>query len=113
MNFKERQDIIGNSSISSDYLQKFNRNMGILHLIQGILMLTVGAILEFSRDVYTFYLDFQLVTPPATFEILPNPQVLFTFSYVGAVLASFLLMSALAHFLIAYPLGNTLSLVLL
>jgi hypothetical protein len=105
MNFKERQEIIVNSKISFDYLKKFNRNMGILHLIQGILMLMVGAILDFSRDIYTFYLKFEIISPPDNFEILPDPQVIFTVSYVGAVLASFLLMSALAHLLIAYPLN--------
>ena len=106
MNFKERQEIIARSPISFDYLKKFNRNMGILHLIQGILMLTAGAILDFSRDIYTFYLNFELIIPPDVFEILPNPQPLFTLSYVGAILASFLLMSALAHLLIAYPLNK-------
>lgn len=105
MNFKERQEIIANSDISFDYLQKFNRNMGILHLIQGILMLTVGLILDFSRDIYTFYLTYDF-TPPDIFDIYPDPQVLFTVSYFGAVLASFLLISALAHFLIAYPLNE-------
>ena len=106
MNYKERQEIISKSTISFDYLKKFNRNMGILHLIQGILMLTVGLFLEFSRDIYTFYLKFELVSPPDIFEILPDPQVIFTVTYVGAILASFLLMSALAHFLIAYPLNK-------
>ena len=104
MNYKERQEIIANSSITPEYLKHFNRNMGILHLIQGILMLTVGLILDFSRDIYTFYLNFEGTFPD--FVIVPDPQVLFTFSYVGAFLASFLLMSALAHFLIAYPLNK-------
>ncbi|MHA2008760.1 MAG: heliorhodopsin HeR [Promethearchaeota archaeon] len=106
MNYKERTELIANSPITFDYLKRFNRNMGILHLIQGILMLSIGAILEFSRDIYTFYLNFELVTPPTGFEILPNPEVLFTISYVGAILASFLLLSALAHLLIAYPLNR-------
>ncbi len=106
MNYRERQEIISKSEISFDYLQKFNRNMGILHLIQGILMLTIGLILEFSRDIYTFYLTYEVVPPPDNFNIYPNPEVLFTFSYVGAILASFLLISALAHLLIAYPLNK-------
>ncbi len=105
MNYKERQEIIAKSDITFEYLQKFNRNMGILHLIQGILMLTVGLILDFSRDIYTFYLSYEFIDPD-TFNIFPNPEVLFTVSYFGAVLASFLLMSALAHFLIAYPLNE-------
>jgi len=37
------------------------------------------------------------------FKVLPNPQILFTASYLGAMVASFPLISALAHFLIAYP----------
>ncbi|MFW9874340.1 MAG: heliorhodopsin HeR, partial [Candidatus Thorarchaeota archaeon] len=105
MNYKERQGNIVNSEISFDYLQKFNRNMGILHLIQGILMLTVGLILEFSRDLYTFYLTYEVI-PPDSFNIYPNPDTIFTISYVGAILASFLLLSALAHLLIAYPLNK-------
>ena len=105
MNFKERQEIIANSRITSDYLKRFNRNAGIIHLIQGVLMLTAGLALEFTRDLYTFYLKFEQVSP-GVFEIFPDPQTLFTVSYVGALLASFLLMSALAHFLIAYPLNK-------
>ena len=84
MNYKERQAIIANSDISFDYLKKFNRNMGILHLIQGILMLTVGLILDFSRDIYTFYLTYEPI-PPDSFTIYPNPEVIFTISYFGAV----------------------------
>jgi len=107
MNYKERQEIIANSKISFDYLKRFNRNIGILHLIQGILMLTVGIFLEFTRDIYTFYLDYQIVSiSPFQAIITPNPEIIFTVSYVGAILASFLLMSALAHFLIAYPLNT-------
>jgi len=103
MNFKERQEIIANSKISFDYLTHFNRNMGILHIIQGTLMLLLGLVLEFSRDIYTFYLKVEII-PEISF--VPEPTVLFTVSYVGAILASFLLMSGIAHFLIAYPLNS-------
>lgn len=107
MNFKERQEIIANSQISFDYLQHFNRNMGILHLIQGILMLTAGLFLEFTQNVYTFYLKFEIISyTPLEAIIVPDPQILFTISYVGAILASFLLLSGVWHLLIAYPLNS-------
>jgi hypothetical protein len=37
---------------------------------------------------------------------MPNPEVLFTFDQVGPFVASFLLLSSLAHFLIAGPFYN-------
>jgi hypothetical protein len=98
MNYRERQEIIAKSPISFRYLQRFNLAAGILHLIQGVLMLSLGTLLEWSRDIYTFYLKFTL-----PFEVAPDPQVFFTASYLGVVVASFPLISALAHFMIAYP----------
>lgn len=102
---EESEWLIPKSSVSFESLKKFNRNMMILHLIQGTLMVLFGFLpfLEFSADIYTFYLEFQL-GPPPTLE--PNPEVLFTFQALGALVGSFLLMSALAHFLIAYPLNK-------
>ena len=81
--------------------------MGILHLIQGLLMVLFGFLpqLAFSRDIYTFYLKFE-GSPANGFEISPNPEVLFTLSFVGPLIASFLLLSAMAHLLIAYPLNG-------
>ena len=98
MNFRERQGIIASSPISFRHLKRFNLAAGILHLIQGVLMLSLGTLLEWNRDIYTFYLKF---TPP--FEVAPDPQVFFTASYLGVFVASFPLISALAHFMIAYP----------
>ena len=104
MNYKERQEIIANSPITLTYLKRFNTIAGSLHLIQGIAMLLLGLLLTFSRNVYTFYLDIEIITTePILFEVVPNPQILFTFEYLGAILASFLLISAIAHFSIAYP----------
>jgi uncharacterized membrane protein len=78
---------------------------GILHLIQGAIMLSLGLLLDWSRDVYTFYLKFEIISsgPPPVFEVIPDPQVLFTIGFLGAVLASFPLVSAIAHFTIAFP----------
>jgi len=105
MNYKERQETIVSSPVSFTYLKRFNTAAGILHLIQGIIMLLLGLLLEWTRDVYTFYLRLDIVSPgsPPIFDAVPNPQVLFTVGNLGAILASFPLISAIAHFTIAYP----------
>ena len=104
MNYKERQETIAKSTISFDYLKRFNTGAGILHLIQGILMLSLGSLLKWERSIYTFYLKLNIITgPPLMIEVNPNPQILFTATYIGVIVASFPLISALAHFMIAYP----------
>ena len=108
MNYKERQEIIAKSPISFNYLKRFNLGAGILHLIQGILMLSLGTLLTWERTIYTFYLKFSITPgPPIVFDIAPNPQILFTLGYIGVIVASFPLLSALAHFLIAFPKNKT------
>jgi len=104
LNYKERQEIIVKSPISFSYLKKFNIGAGILHLSQGIIMLALGTLLTWERDIYTFYLKLD-ITPgsPPIFNIAPDPQIWFTLGYLGAIVASFPLLSALAHFLIAFP----------
>jgi hypothetical protein len=98
--------LIPESPISFEYLTKFNKKMGILHLVQGLLMVLFGFLpqLAFSTDIYTFYLQFQ-IGPPVV--ITPNPIVLLTFRALGAAVGSFLLISAIAHLLIAYPLNKS------
>ena len=104
MNYKERQEIIASSPISLRYLKRFNAAAGILHLIQGIIMLSLGVLLEWERNIYTFYLKLNIITgPPLQIEVMPNPQILFTVGYLGMIVASFPLISAIAHFTIAYP----------
>lgn len=100
LNYKERQDIIAKSPISFGYLKKFNLGAGILHLSQGLLMLALGTLISWERDIYTFYLKFNFGPP---FSVDPNPQVFYTLGYLGVIVASFPLLSALAHFLIAFP----------
>ncbi|MDH5375836.1 MAG: heliorhodopsin HeR [Candidatus Bathyarchaeota archaeon] len=104
MNYKERQEIIASSPISLRYLKRFNTAAGFLHLIQGIIMLSLGGILEWERNIYTFYLKLNIITgPPLRIEVMPDPQILFTVGYLGMIVASFPLISAVAHFMIAYP----------
>ncbi|MCW4035255.1 MAG: heliorhodopsin HeR, partial [Candidatus Bathyarchaeota archaeon] len=105
MNSETRKKIIAKSPISFSYLKRFNTAAGFLHLIQGIIMLALGLQLEWSRDIYTFYPKLEILnleTTP-TFNIYPDPQIFFSIGYLGAILASFPLISALAHFVIAYP----------
>jgi len=103
MNFKERQEIIAKSPISFKYLKRFNAAAFVLHLIQGILMLVLGTQLEWERSLYTFYTKFTIIEgPPFQIDVNPDPQVLFTIGYLGIIVASFPLISALAHFTIAF-----------
>ncbi len=103
MNYKERREIIANSPISFTYLKRFNAAAGLLHLVQGIVMLALGLVLEWNREIYTFYLDVDIISiSPPLFNVVPDPQVIFTVSYLGAILASFPLISAIAHFTIAF-----------
>ena len=82
------------SPISFSYLKKFNIYAGVLHLITGILMLFLGLSLEWEADVYTIYLDFQILPVEPFFVVQPTPTIVFTLSYIGVILASFPLMSA-------------------
>ena len=102
MNFRERQEIIANSPITFSYLKRFNAAAGVLHLVQGLLMLILGTQLEWERSIYTFYPKFTIIEgPPFQINILPDPQVFFTVEYLGIIVASFPLISAIAHFAIA------------
>jgi hypothetical protein len=106
MNSEERKRIIAKSPISFKYLKRFNTAAGILHLVQGIIMLVLGLQLEWSRDIYTVYTKIPILDlgpPPVFGEIVPDPQIFFSIGYLGAILASFPLISAIAHFVIAYP----------
>ena len=106
MNYVERQEIIAKSPISFPYLKKINIAAGILHLANGVAMLALTFLLTWPKgtSIYTFYLSFAHVSPtnPAIFGA-PTPQVLFTVDYLGALLAAFPLISAIAHFTIAFP----------
>ena len=101
MDNDERREIISKSPISFEGLRKLNMGAGSLHLIQGILMIALGILLTWNRDIYTFYLKFQVI-PPNMFKVAPDPTVAFTEGYLGVILASFLLISAAAHFIIAF-----------
>ena len=103
MDARERREIIAHSPISFAYLKRFNLYAGILHALQGAAMLVLGLWLPWSRDVYTFYLKITPTPGPLPgFTVAPDPRVLFQASHLGAILASFLLASAIAHFVIVF-----------
>ena len=65
-------------------------------------MVALGLLKTYPRDIYTFYLKFERISP-SIFQVGPNPQVLFTIDYIGLMAALFPLISAIAHFTIAFP----------
>ncbi|MFX0208150.1 MAG: heliorhodopsin HeR [Candidatus Hodarchaeota archaeon] len=99
------------SPISMNYLKKFNIAMAILHLVQSVLILTLSLFIDeirnFSVDIYKSSLVIKELTGTKPI-FAPEPSVFFAFENIaGILLASFLLMSAIAHFLIAFPLNNS------
>ncbi len=98
-----RREIISKSPISFSGLRKLNMGAGIFLGLQGILMIILGFLLTWQRDIYTFYLKFKIISlVPPQFQVLPDPQVAFTLNHLGVILSSFLLLSALALLIIAF-----------
>lgn len=75
-------------------LRNFNGIMGVFHLIQGFIMLILSN--DFSLPVTRSYLEFD----PLTETLEPATVTMFNLR-IGPIVASFLFISAIAHFLIA------------
>lgn len=80
--------------ITYEKLRKFNLSMGFLHAIQGGLMLYLSN--SFSLPVKTYYVGFD----PAVKALTTQPETLFNLR-IGPLVASFLFISAIAHFSIS------------
>ncbi len=83
-------------------LKKFNLIMGVVHFVQGVLMLVLAFVVirevaEFSPTIIQHYLDFD----PAV-GLFPASSDLFELPF-GVMVALFLFISAGAHFLISLP----------
>ena len=66
-------------------------------------MLVLGTQLEWERSIYTFYTKFTINPgPPFRIDVTPDPQILFTLGFLWIIVASFPLLSSLAHFIIAF-----------
>jgi hypothetical protein len=90
-----------------DKLIKFNKTMGLVHLIQGVLMMLFAFLVyptlndaqaTFTIPVIGNYLEFV----PGSGLVLTNTDTLFEMPFLPMT-ASFLLLSAIFHFLIAFP----------
>jgi hypothetical protein len=75
-------------------LRRFNAIMGGLHLIQGILMIALS-----NDTTYPFFSFFVTVDTEA-FRLVPNPTEIGGLLF-GPAVAVFLLISAVAHFILA------------
>jgi hypothetical protein len=92
-----------------DKLIKFNKTMGLVHLIQGLLMLafaffvypSISANGAFTIPVIGNYLEFV----PGSGLVLTNTDTIFELPFLPMT-ASFLLLSGIFHFLIAGPFKN-------
>ena len=84
------------SAAGSSYrrLRFYNFGMGILHLIQGILMFILSN--DFSLPVTTLYLKFNAETTSLSQNLQTVGQI-----RLGPLVAGFLLISALAHFVVS------------
>lgn len=77
-------------------LRLFNGVMGVFHLVQGLVMLAVSN--DFTLPITTSYLKFDL----ATRSITTNPETIADLR-IGPIVALFLFLSALAHFVLVLP----------
>jgi hypothetical protein len=75
-------------------LRRFNLIMGILHLIQGILMIVLSN--DKAYPIYTSFLKFDL----SKMALVPNLKLAGELRF-GPAVAIFLLISAVAHFFLA------------
>ena len=75
-------------------LRRFNVVMGVLHLIQGILMIVLSN--DTAYPIFTNYLKFNT----ETFSLSPDPKLWLELRF-GPAVALFLLISAVAHFYLA------------
>ncbi len=86
-------------------LRKFNFIMGLFHLIQGSFMLYVAMTFDkfknFEAPVLTYFLEFDQQLK----VLLPVKETAFKLPF-GVMVAAFLLLSALFHFLISAPKVN-------
>ncbi len=75
-------------------LRRFNLIMGLLHLLQGIVMIVLSN--DTTYPIYTNFLKFDL----ETFSLTPDPRLAYALRF-GPAVAAFLLISAVAHFYLA------------
>jgi hypothetical protein len=103
LKYKNKWGYTNMEKTSLQSLRKFNMIMGGLHLVQGILMLILAStviqtISEFKPTITQLYLEFNTTTQSLEIAM----KNLFDLPF-GVFVASFLLLSAIAHALISLP----------
>ncbi len=83
-------------------LRKFNMTMGILHFIQGAGMLTLALMVDKFKDFKTPVWSYFLTFDTTQMRLVTDPKKLFDVPF-AALVACFLFLSAVAHFIIAAP----------
>jgi len=88
--------------INEKSLRRFNFIMGIFHFVQGVIMLVLSLtwdkIKEFTPTIYSNFLSYNTTTH----ALESTPKALFNLPF-GILVASFLFISAIAHFIISVP----------
>lgn len=86
-------------------LRKFNLVMGILHFVQGFMMLILALswdkIKAFTPQIWSYFLKFDTNIS----ALVTDPKVLFKLPF-GIMVAMFLFLSAIFHFIIVLPKVN-------
>jgi hypothetical protein len=81
----------GGDEVKVKGLRRFNAWMGLLHLVQGVLMIVLSN--DKTYPIYTNYLRFDT----SSFSLTPDPQLAYELHF-GPAVGAFLLISAVAHF---------------
>ena len=87
-------------------LKKFNLRMGLVHLIQGAGLFYLGTVVNTGFTVpltITQLVGVGSPEDPSSFALVPELQIWREVSNFGPAVATFLLASAVAHFLISGP----------
>lgn len=86
-------------------IRKFNLSMGILHLLQGMFMLYVALMVDQVKNFKPVIISNFLQFDEATMKLVTSTREVFDLPF-GILVASFLFLSALAHFIIVSPGAN-------
>jgi len=101
---KNKGGISMNNDTKVNKLKSFNFKMGFLHLIQGILMLGFALGFEkirlFKMPIWSYFLKFDV----NQMKLVTESNQLGEVPY-GILVSAFLLLSAIAHFIIVSPKG--------
>jgi hypothetical protein len=104
---KDNVAVANNTDLQIDKLISFNKKMGVVHLVQGLLMMIFAvAIYPSLSDTFDFTVN--IVGNYLTFDqevgglVLTTTDTLFALPFLPLT-ASFLLISGVFHFLIAIP----------